>query len=384
MCNPTVTRAFGSAVRIAETICRSHSRADDRVGGITQFEFSFPRSHIQTASWPARAPAVSAANKACARAMSGSEYQFRNRASVDPAVGHHTKAIVAIRPAERPRRNPVHSAHVPGEEGGNERDAGPGGQIRHGDQPIQHAPIHLARGRLEVRPGQEEPDRVETARGNPCEIGGDLRAIEVRPPPHRRSSRPVVDAEPETLARRPGVSQRCLCRLVARDRAPRRGDRARDSRRPCGWSRSGARPRRARASCPSRRPRARAATASSSEPTRKPFTPSRTISGIDPRGWAITGVPQAIASTTLKPNGSSKLTRWRRARAPARSSPRRSGPTGPRYVTRCPSSRGSTRSLEVLVVLNDPRDDQRQISLRATSIASTVPFSGWILPKKRR
>ncbi len=78
MCKPTVSRAFGSAVRIAETICRSHSRADDRFGGITQFEFSFPRSHIQTASWPARAPAVSVANRACARAMSGSEYQFRN------------------------------------------------------------------------------------------------------------------------------------------------------------------------------------------------------------------------------------------------------------------------------------------------------------------
>ena len=175
MCKPTVTRAFGSAVRIAETICRSHSRADDRVGGITQFEFSFPRSHIQTASWPARAPAVSVANRACARSDERIRVPVPQRASVDPAVGHHTKAIVAIGPAERPRRNPVHSAHVPGEEGGNERDAGSGGQIRHGDQPIQHAPIHLVRGRLEVRPGQEEPDRVETARGDPCEIGGDLR-----------------------------------------------------------------------------------------------------------------------------------------------------------------------------------------------------------------
>ena len=45
---------------------------------------------------------------------------------------------------------------------------------------------------------------------------------------------------------------------------------------------------------------------------------------------------------------------------------------------------GLDGSLEVLLVLNDPRDDQRQIRLRATSIASTVPFSGWILPKKSR
>ena len=176
-------------------------------------------------------------------------------ASVDPAVAHHTKAIVAVGPAERPCRNPVHAAHVTGEEGGNERDARAGGQIRHGDQTIQHPPIHLVRGRLEVRPGKEDPDRVETARGDPREICGDLRAIEVRPPPHRRSSRPVVDAEPKTISRRERVRQRCL--RVVRDRAPRRGDRARDSRRPCGWSRSVARPRRARASCPSRRPRAR-------------------------------------------------------------------------------------------------------------------------------
>ena len=111
--------------------------------------------------------------------MTGSEYQFRNALPVDAAVGHNAKAIVAIGPAERPRRNPVHSAHVTGEEGGNDREARSGGQIRHGDQPIQHAPIHLVRGRLEVRPGQEEPDRVETARGDPCEVVGDLRAIEV-------------------------------------------------------------------------------------------------------------------------------------------------------------------------------------------------------------
>ena len=45
---------------------------------------------------------------------------------------------------------------------------------------------------------------------------------------------------------------------------------------------------------------------------------------------------------------------------------------------------GFDASLEVLVILNDPRDDQRQIGLLATSIASTVPFSGWILPKNSR
>jgi hypothetical protein len=51
-----------------------------------------------------------------------------------------------------------------------------------------------------------------------------------------------------------------------------------------------------------------ASTASSTLLTRKPVTPSSISSGIDPRLQAITGVPQASASTTDSPNGSSKLT----------------------------------------------------------------------------
>ena len=42
-----------------------------------------------------------------------------------------------------------------------------------------------------------------------------------------------------------------------------------------------------------------AATAWARWSTRKPVTPSTISSGIDPRRWAMTGVPQAIASTTL-------------------------------------------------------------------------------------
>ena len=86
----------------------------------------------------------------------------------------------------------------------------------------------------------------------------------------------------------------------------------------------------ARTAARSRLPHAAtAATASSTLPTRKPPTPSRTISGIDPRALAMTGVPQAMASTTLKPKGSSNSMRWSRARAPPSSAPRASGPTGP-------------------------------------------------------
>ena len=41
--------------------------------------------------------------------------------------------------------------------------------------------------------------------------------------------------------------------------------------------------------------------------------PCSMISTMDPLALAMTGVPQAMASTTLYPNGSSKLIRWSRA-----------------------------------------------------------------------
>ena len=50
MCNPTVTSAASSAPRIAELSRASHVRAAALVGGITQLEFSLPRTHAQTAS----------------------------------------------------------------------------------------------------------------------------------------------------------------------------------------------------------------------------------------------------------------------------------------------------------------------------------------------
>ena len=78
------------------------------------------------------------------------------------------------------------------------------------------------------------------------------------------------------------------------------------------------------------RRRCTASTASSMLDTRYPLIPGWMISGIEPRGCAITGVPHAIASTTLNPNGSSKSIRCSSALALPRTSWRRSGPTGPR------------------------------------------------------
>ena len=78
MCKPTVTSAVSSAVRIAAPIRASQARAASRLGGSTQFEFSLPRSHAQSASWPASAAATSEASRAWASATAGSAYQLRS------------------------------------------------------------------------------------------------------------------------------------------------------------------------------------------------------------------------------------------------------------------------------------------------------------------
>ena len=126
-----------------------------------------------------------------------------------------------------------------------------------------------------------------------------------------------------------------------------------------------------------------AATASASDATRKPFSPGRTSSGIDPRAVAIAGVPQAIASTTLNPNGSSKLTRCSGAAAPPRSSlrPRRRRARRPHALA---VDQWRDEPLEVVPVLDDPGDHERHSGGPATRTASTAPLSGWIRPKKSR
>ncbi len=87
---------------------------------------------------------------------------------------------------------------------------------------------------------------------------------------------------------------------------------------------------------------ATAAAAPATSATRIPVTPSSMISAIEPRSKATTGVPLAIASTTLKPKGSSKSMRWSRAAAEPRNAERSSAATAPTNRTRSPSSRGAT------------------------------------------
>ena len=68
------------------------------------------------------------------------------------------------------------------------------------------------------------------------------------------------------------------------------------------------------------------------------------ISGIDPSGYAITGVPVANDSTTESPKGSAKSMRCSNASAPPSNASRSAGPTGPAYVMPGVPRCGSTSS----------------------------------------
>ena len=83
------------------------------------------------------------------------------------------------------------------EQGRHDRQTRPAREVSDGCEPADHYRIDRARGRLKRLPGEEEPDRVETGRGDPREVGCDLVLVEARPPGHRGASRPVVDADPE-------------------------------------------------------------------------------------------------------------------------------------------------------------------------------------------
>ena len=197
---------------------------------------------------------------------------------------------------------------------------------------------------------------------------------------HRGASRPVVDADPEArVPTRRGLS--AVIGAPAR-RAPRPavdGEVVVDH--PLGIEPLFDRRAHRRPSSPA--DVATAPTASSSESTRKPFSPSRISSGIDPRARAITGVPHAIASTTLKPNGSSKLIRCSSARAPPSSSPALVATDRPEVRDLLAVERGSTNRSKYSWSWTIPAISSGMPARSATSIASAVPLSGWILPEEQ-
>ena len=72
----------------------------------------------------------------------------------------------------------------------------------------------------------------------------------------------------------------------------------------------------------------------------------------------MTGVPHAMDSTRLKPNGSSKLIKCSSAKARLSTSARRAGPTDPTYSTEVTVEVGLDARIKVVLVLNDAGDDQ--------------------------
>ena len=120
----------------------------------------------------------------------------------DAPARHHTETRVALRTSQGPRRDPVDTAHVPGEQRRHDVQPGALGGVGDRDQTFEHHGVDAIRPGLERLPEQEDADRVEPTVGDPSEVLGRLAFVEHRPPPHRGARGPVVDAEPERLGRR--------------------------------------------------------------------------------------------------------------------------------------------------------------------------------------
>ncbi len=239
--------------------------------------------------------------------------------------------------------------------------------------------VNWPRRGLGVLPAQKHPNRVEPGAGDTAEVAPRSRSVVLGKPCHRRGRGPVVDTEPE---RRPGgaLSRRCtpferveiatyLLSAIGIDhwRATESGDRLR------GCATGALEPR--HAANGSERPRH----ASDQEAGRAVVDQL----GHRPAPRRDHRRPAGHRSTTLKPKGSSKLTRCssgapRRAglRAPRRRPGRDSAPGRRRCAAR--RSRSSRWSWTM------PAMTSGMPTRPATSIASTGPLSGWIRPKNSR
>jgi hypothetical protein len=95
---------------------------------------------------------------------------------------------------------------------------------------------------------------------------------------------------------------------------------------------------------------------------RSPVRPVGDHLGTDPSRVAITGVPQAIASTMDSPNGSAKLTRWSSASASPSTRSRSSAATGPEVADAVVVQVRPDAGVEVLLVLHDAGQHQRPVA----------------------
>ena len=101
-----------------------------------------------------------------------------------------------------------------------------------------------------------------------------------------------------------------------------------------------------------------AAAAATGSETRNPVTPGSMISGIEPRWYAMTGVPAAIASTTDRPKGSSKSMGCSRASAPPSRAERSRRSDRPDVAHPIPVDPRRDEVIEVGLVLNGTGDHQ--------------------------
>ena len=198
MCSPRVTEPSGSApdgLRLRE----SHSRAAERSGGRTQFEFSLPRSHAQSAGWPASAAAASPASHACARASPGPCTSCEALpATCPPATTRNRGSPVCA--AQRPDGIQFTPLMWPVKSVGMMRH--PGRSARSATatrRSSMAASTRSAPAGSPPRSGRPGPSRSRSPRSDRGRR--DLRRVEGLPPAHRRPRRPVVDAQPERLDR---------------------------------------------------------------------------------------------------------------------------------------------------------------------------------------
>src|SRR6185312_8154968 len=103
------------------------------------------------------------------------------------------KARARRRRVERPRRQPVHAAHVTAEERRHGAQSVGGDQLHHAFEPPEHRAIEPSRFGLEVGPAEEEAYAVETELRDAGKIVGDLTRVETLPHVHRAPAWPVVD-----------------------------------------------------------------------------------------------------------------------------------------------------------------------------------------------
>ena len=206
-----MTSAVSSALRIAEVRRVSHARAADRVGGTTQFEFLVAEVPHPDRLVPGEGGGSLPGQQGLGSCDRPVGVPVAETGVDDAATRDDPEARVTARASERPGGDPVHAAHVAGEEGGDEVEPESGGEIRNPDELLEQRAVDPVRGGLEVFPGQEHPHRVEAAGGDPCKVGFDLCRLEARPPAHRGPRRPVVDADPEALCLRSRAQWSASC-----------------------------------------------------------------------------------------------------------------------------------------------------------------------------